>query len=205
MKPHVAMIAAATVIVFAFPTRAVAADAQSGGTRCQVLVKSPADDGEASLLCGPDDDCQIVKVNKDGVKKIIKLAGGELADLGDKLDKATQLKLLDARIGNLKAVAQLKTDLAIRRLEAKKLELSGRPDAEVLAKKKEMNALKARIADAELDYEQKVKQLAPDGMAELYLLDLDDETTLLDMTLGLPPGSHRKIIKRLRIDADEAE
>lgn len=195
MNPYLAVIVAALVVVFAAPVRAAEACDQVCEMKCKTLVKCSEDDDEC---------CRVIQINKDGEKKVIKLQGG-LLDTGDELDTETHLKLLDARIAYVKATGQLRTDLAVKRAEAKKLELTKKPDAEVVAKKKEINALKARLADHNLDYEQTVKKLVPEGMHQLYMLGIDDDASLLDLTFGLPVGSHRSIIKCIQSEDDDDE
>ena len=189
------LVTAAAVLAFALADPARAAETGEQTAKAQTKVK---------VQClGEDEGCKVIKINKGGEKKVIKLSGDGLLKLDNDLDTATRLKLLDAKISHLKATGPVKTDLAIKRLEAEKLDLSGRPDAEVLARKKEVNALKAKLEDMKLDYEQQVKKLAPEGMAELYLLDLDDAGALLDMSLGLPGMGGKSIIKCIDIDEDE--
>ncbi len=203
MKSYIAATAVALAVVLTIPLHAAEPIAETSKAECKMLVISSEGDSELDNL-GCEKDCQVIKVNEGGKTEVIKLKGDELLGLDD-LDAETHLKLLDARIGYLRATAQLKTDVAVKRLEVKKLELAKKPDAEVVARKKEINALKARLADAELDYEQTVKKLAPKGMAELYLLSIGDGTSLLDLDICLPEGGQKRIIKRIKLNADDEE
>jgi hypothetical protein len=193
--------ALAAVLALAAPAQAVESCDEACQVKCRTVVVNAGDDEKLVAL----DECEggkVITISEDGKKKVIKLKGGKLLDVDEKLDTDIRLKLLDARIAHLKATGQLKTDLAVKRVEAEKLELAKKPDAEITAKKKEINALKARLADAKLDYEQTVKKLVPEDMYELYMLGIGDETDLLELSLGLPAGLGKRIIKRIELRDD---
>jgi hypothetical protein len=193
------VLAAVLAVVLAAPAQA----AETEKTVRKTVVVTTGDD-ENCVALGERGDCKVITIGKDGEKKVVRLKGGQLLDLDAKLDTAARLKLLDAKITQLKTTGQLKTDLAIKRIEAEKLELAGKPDAEVVAKKKEINALKAKLADARLDYEQAVKKLVPEDMADLYTLGVDD-SDLLEFSLGLPAGLGKRIIKRIELRDDDED
>lgn len=50
-----------------------------------------------------------------------------------------------------------------------------------------------------------MKRLVPEDIADRYLLDIGDETDGLDLTLGLPAGATKKIIKRIQVQTDDDE
>jgi len=195
----VAVLAAVLSGVLAAPAQT----AETGGRveRKTVVVTAGGDEDLAAQ--GGAECCKVVTISEDGKKKVTRLKGGQLLEGYAELDTAARLKLLDARIAHLKATGQLKTDLAVKRVEVEKLELAAKPDAEVVAKKKEMNALKAELADAKLDYEQTVKKLVPEDMYELYMLGDGDETGLLELNLGLPLSGEKRIIKHIELRDDE--
>jgi hypothetical protein len=198
VRYYAAVLAVALACVAAAPAQA----AETEKTVRKTVVVTTGDE-ENCVALGESGDCKVITIGKDGEKRVVRLKGGQLLDLDAKVDTAARLKLLDARITQLKTTGQLKTDLAIKRIEVEKLELSGKPDAEVVAKKKEMNALKARLADAKLDYEQTVKKLVPEDMYELYMIGDGDETDLLELSLGLPAGLGKRIIKRIELRGDD--
>jgi len=200
VKYHVPLLAVVLAFVLAAPAQA----AETEKTVRKTVVLAAGDD-ENCVALGESGDCKVITIGKDGEKKVIRLKGGQLFDFDAKLDTAARLKLLDAKITQLKTTGQLKTDLAIKRIEAEKLELAGKPDADVVAKKKEVNALKTKLADARLDYEQTVKKLVPEEMYDLYMLGLGDEDGLLELNLGLPVGGEKRIIKRIVLDEDDGE
>jgi hypothetical protein len=194
--------AAVLAVVLAFVLAVPAQAAETEKTVRRTVVVTTGDD-ENCVALGESGDCKVITISKDGDKKVVRLKGGQLLDGYAKLDTADRLKLLDAKITHLKATGQLKTDLAVKRVEVEKLELAGKPDADVVAKKKEINALKARLADAKLDYEQTVKKLVPEDMYDLYMLGLGDEADLFEMSLGLPVGAEKRIIKRIELRGDD--
>jgi hypothetical protein len=196
----VAVLTAALVV----PAQAAETCGDVCKTKCKKVVIKTGDDDNLVTL-SESDDGKLVTINEDGKKRVLKLKDGKFLDLDDKLDTDTHLRLLDAKISYIKATGQLKTDLAVRRAEAEKLELAKKPDSDILAKKKEMNALKAKLDDARLDYEQAVKKLVPGEMAELYMLGLGDDTDMLSLSLGLPAGLGKRIIKRIQVQADDDE
>ena len=200
MTYHASILAVVLAVVLAAPAQA----AETEKTVRKTVVVTTGDD-ENCVALGERGDCKVITIGKDGEKKVVRLKGGQLLDLDAKLDTAARLKLLDAKITQLKTTGQLKTDLAIKRIEAEKLELAGKPDAEVVAKKKEINALKAKLADAKLDYEQTVKKLVPEDVYDLYMLGLGDEDGLLELNLGLPLGGEKRIIKHFELQADDDE
>jgi hypothetical protein len=202
VRYYVAALAA--VLALAVPAQAAEPGDETGEAKRVRLVINSGDDEEFVAL----DECgsgKFITISEDGKKKVIRLRGGKLLDVDDKLDTETYLRLLDARIAHLKATGRLKTDLAIKRVEVEKLELAKKPDAEIVAKKKAMNALKARLADARLDYEQAVKKLVPEEMCDLYMLGLGDETDLLELSLGLGTGLSKRIIKRIELHEGDEE
>ena len=199
MRYCVALLAVALAFVLAAPAQA--AEAGKKVERKTVVVTAGGD--EDLTAQGAGECCKVVTIGEDGKKKVIELKGGQLFNAYDKLDTAARLKLMDATIAHLKATGQLKTDLAVKRVEAEELELAGKPDADVVAKKKEINALKAQLADAKLDYEQTVRKLVPEDMYELYMLGDGDETGLLELNLGLPVGGEKRIIKRIEVHGDD--
>jgi hypothetical protein len=195
VRYYVAMLAA--VLAFATPVQA----AEAGKVKCRTVVVNAGDDEKLVAL----DECEgakVITISKGGEKKVIKLKDGKLLDVDDKLDTDTHLSLLDAKIAYIKATGQLKTDLAVKRVEVEKLELAKKPDSDIVAKKKEINALKAKLADARLDYEQTVKKLVPEDAYELYMLGLGDEADPLELSLGLPAGLGKRIIKRIELRDD---
>ena len=201
MRYYAAALAAVLAVALAVPAQAAECCDEACNVKCKTLVLKAGDDGKLVTL----DECdgaKVITIKKDGEKKVIKLKDGQLFDVDDKLDTKTRLKLLDTRIAHLNATGRLKTDLAVKRLEAEKLELAKKPDAEILAKKKEINALKAQLEDAKLEYEQKVNKLVPEGDYEWYILGSGCDTDLLEMTLGLPPGLGKRIIKRIELRDD---
>jgi len=199
-------VALAVVLAVALVAPAQAAEpcAQTCETKCRkVIVKTGDDENLVTLSEG--EGGKLITINEDGKKRIIKLKDGKLLDFDGKLDADTHIKLVDAKIAYIKATGGIRTDLAAKRAEAEKLELAKKPDSDITAKKKEMNALKARLADARLDYEQAVKKLVPEDMADLYLLDIGDGTDVLGLSLGLPAGTGKKIIKRIQVQTDDDE
>lgn len=160
MRCYVAVLAVVLAVVLATPAQAVEPCDEACEVKCKTVVVKAGDD-ESLVALSEGEGGKVITISKDGEKKVIKLKGGQLLDVDAKLDTASRLKLMDAKIAHLKATGQLKTDLAVKRVEVEKLELAKKPDAEITAKKKEINALKARLADAKLDYEQKVKKLVP--------------------------------------------
>jgi hypothetical protein len=193
--------ALAAVLALAAPIQAAEVCDEACKVKCKTVVIKAGDD-ENLVTLSEGDDGKLVTICEDGKKKVIKLKGGKLLDVDDKLDTDAHLSLLDAKIAYIKATGSLKTDLAVKRAEAEKLELASKPEAEVVAKKKEINALKARLADARLDYEQAVKKLVPEDLADLYMLGLGDDTDMLSLSLGLPAGVGKKIIKRIELRDD---
>ena len=191
-------------VVLVMPAQAAETCGDVCKTKCKTVVINAGDD-ENLVTLSEGDDGKLVTISEDGKKRVLKLKDGKLLDLDDKLDSDARLKLLDAKIAYIKATGQVKTDLAVKRAEAEKLELAKKPDSDVVAKKKEINALKAKLADAGLDYEQAVKKLVPEEMVDLYMLGLGDETDVLGLSLGLPAGVGKKIIKRIRVLADDDE
>jgi hypothetical protein len=201
VRYYAAVLAVVLAVVLAAPAQAAEPCDETGKTKCRtVVVKAEGDDNLVALSAG--EGGKVVVIRKNGEKEVIRLKDGQLLDGYADLDTAARLGLLDAKITHLKATGSIKTDLAVKRVEVEKLELAGKPDAEITAKKKEINALKARLADARLDYEQTVKKLVPDGMAELYMLGLGDETDLLELNLGMPAGGEKRIIKRIELRDD---
>jgi len=194
---HAAILAVVLAVVLAAPAQA----AETEKTVRKTVVVTTGDE-ENCVALGERGDCKVITIGRDGEKKVVRLKGGQLLDGYAELDTAARFRLLDAKITHLKATGQLKTDLAIKRIEAEKLELAGKPDAEVVAKKKEINALKAKLADAKLDYEQTVKKLVPEDVYDLYMLGLGDEDGLLELNLGLPLGGEKRIIKRIELRDD---
>ena len=201
MRYYAAVLAVILAGVLAAPAQAAEPCEETGKAKCKTVVVKAGDE-ENLVALSEGDGGKVVVIKKDGEKKVIRLKDGQLLDGYADLDTTARLKLLDAKITHLKATGQIKTDLAVKRVEVEKLELAGKPDAEITAKKKEINALKARLADAKLDYEQTVKKLVPDDMAELYVLGLGDETDLLELNLGLPAGGEKRIIKRIELRDD---
>ena len=187
----------------ALPAKAAEPCAEKCKTECRTVVIKAGDD-DLVTLC-EDDGGKVVTITEDGKQKILRIKDGKLLEGYDKLDADTRLKLLDAKIAYLKATGQLKTDLAVKRAEAEKLELARNPDADIVAKKKEISTLKATLADARLDYEQAVKKLVPEDMADLYMLGLGDDPDVLGLSLGLPAGPGKRIIKRIEVQADDDE
>jgi len=199
VKYYVAMLAA--VLAIATPVQAAEPCDEACKVKCRTVVVNAGDDENLVAL----DECEgakVITISKGGEKKVIKLKDGKLLDLDDKLDTDTHLSLLDAKIAYIKATGHIKTDLAVRRAEAEKLELAKKPDSDIVAKKKEINALEARLADARLDYEQVVKKLVPEDAYELYMLGLGDEADLLELSLGLPAGQGKRMIKRIELRDD---
>jgi hypothetical protein len=190
-------------VALAVPAQAAEPGGDAGKTQHKTIVVKAGDD-ENLVTLSEGEGGKVIAISEDGKKRILKLKDGKLLDLDDKLDTDTHVKLLDAKIAYIKATGQLKTDLAVKRAEAEKLELAKKPDDDVLAKKKEINALKTRLADARLDYEQAVKKLVPEDMAELYMLGTGD-SDLLELNLGLPAGLGKRIIKRIELQADDDE
>jgi len=200
MRYYVAALA--VVLVLAVPAQAAECCDDAGNAKCKTLVIKAGDD-EKCVVLDEGEGGKVLTISEDGKKKVIKLKGGQLLDVDEKLDTEVRLKLLDAKIANLKATGQLKTDLAVKRAEVEKLELAKKPDSDVVAKKKEINALKTRLHDARLDYEQAVKKLVPEDMYELYILGMGDEIDMLELSLGLPVGGEKRI--ELRDDAEESD
>ncbi len=191
-------------VAFAVPGQAAETDRDAGKMQYKTIIVNTGDD-ENLVTLTKGDDGKLITISEDGKKRVLKLKDGKFLDLDDKLDTDDHLKLLDAKIAYLKATGSLKTDLAVRRVEVEKLELAKKPDSDVVAKKKEVNALKARLADARLDYEQAVKKLVPEEMADLYMLGLGDDTDMLALSLGLPGGFGRRIIKRIELRDDSED
>jgi hypothetical protein len=202
VKYYAAVLAVVLAVVLATPAQAAEPCDEVGEVKCKTMVIKTGDD-ENLVALTEGAGGKVIVIKKDGEKKVIKLKDGQLLDVDDKLDADTRLKLLDAKIAHLKATGQLKTDLAVKRVEAEKLELTKKPDVQITAKKKEINALKARMADAKLDYEQKVKKLVPEDMVDLYMLGLGDDPGLLELSLGLGTGLSKSIIKRIELIDDE--
>jgi len=205
VRYHAAALAAILAVALAVPAQAAECCDQACNVTCKTLVLKAEDDGKLVTL----DECdgaKVITIKKDGEKKVIKLKDGQVFDVDDKLDAGTRLKLLDAKIALLRATGQLKTDLAIKRAEVEILELAKKPDAEILAKKKEINALKAQLEDAKLEHEQTVKKLVPEGDYEWYILGSGCDTDLLEMTLGLPLGLGKRIKRiELRDDGEDSD
>jgi hypothetical protein len=202
VRYYVAALAVVLGVALVVPAQAAKASDEPGKMKCKtVVIKAGDDDNLVTVSEGKGG--KVIAINEDGKKRVLKLKDGKLLDFDDALDTDAHLKLLDAKIAFLKATGQLKTDLAIKRVEVEKLELARKPDSDIVARKKELNALKARLADARLDYEQAVRKLVPEDMADLYMLGLGDETDVL--SLGLPAGMGNKIIKRIQVLADDDE
>ncbi|MBM3330792.1 hypothetical protein FJY68_02935 [candidate division WOR-3 bacterium] len=199
MRYYAAMLGA--VLALTTPVQAGEACDEACKVKCKTVVIKTGDD-ENLVTLSEGDDGKLVTICEDGKNKVIRLKGGKLLDVDDKLDTDAHLSLLDAKIAYIKATGSLKTDLAVKRAEAEKLELAKKPESDVTAKKKEINALKARLADARLDYEQAVKKLVPEDLADLYMLGLGDDTDMLSLSLGLPAGVGKKIIKRIELRDD---
>ncbi len=197
-------VALAAALVLALPAKAAEPCDEKGKTECKKVIIKAGGDGNLVTL-GRGEGGNVIVISEDGKKKVIKLKDGQLLDGYDKLDADTQLKLLDTKIAYLRATGQLKTDLAIMRAEAEKLGLAKKPEAEITAKKKEISELKARLEHARQDYEQSVKKLVPEDMADLYMLGLGDETDVLGLSLGLPAGLGKKIIRRIEVQTDNDE
>ncbi len=204
VRYYAAALAVVLAVALVVPARAAEPRDEACQVKCKTMVIKAGDD-ENLVTLTEGDGGQVVVVKKDGEKKVIKLKDGKLLDLDEKLDTETQLKLLDAKIAYLRATGQIKADLAVRRAEAEKLELAKKPDSDIVAKKKEINALKAKLADARLDYEQSVKKLVPEDLADLYTLNLGDDADVLGLSLGLPAGLGKRIVKRIEVQADDVE
>jgi hypothetical protein len=206
VRYYAAVLAVVLVVALVAPAQAAEASAKPSKTKCKTIIVNAGDD-ENLVTLSEGDGGKLITINEDGKKRIIKLKDGKLLDFDDKLDTDTHIKLLDAKIAYIKATGQLKADLAVKRVEAEKLGLAKKPDAEITAKKKEINALKARLADAKLDYEQKVKKLVPEDMVDMYMLGLGGESGLLELNLGLGSEMSKRIIKRIELidDGDEEE
>jgi hypothetical protein len=202
VRYYAAVLAVVLAVVLAAPAQAAESCDEACKAKCKTVVVKAGDD-ENLVALSEGEGGKVVVIKKDGEKKVIRLKDGQLLDGYADLDTAARLKLLDAKITHLKATGQLKTDLAVKRVEAEKLELAGKPDAGIFAKQKEINAIKAQLADAELDYEQTVKKLVPEDMYELYMLGIGDETGLLDLDLGLPVGGQKRVIKRVEVHGDD--
>jgi len=202
VRYYAAVLAVVLAAMLATPAQAAETTDEACEVKCKtVMVKAGDDENLVTLSEG--EGGKVVIVKKDGEKKVIKLKDGKLLDVDGKLDTETRLKLMDAKIAHLKATGQLKTDLAIKRVEAEKLDLAKKPDAEIAAKKKEIKALKDRLADAKLGYERKVKKLVPEDMVELYMLGLGDEPGLLELNLGMAAGGEKRIIKRIEVRCED--
>ena len=204
MKYYAAVLAVVLAALLATPAQAAEPCDEACEVKCKTMVIKAGDDEDLVTL-SEGEGGKFIVIKKDGEKKVIKLKDGKLLDVDGKLDTDTRLELMDAKIAHLKATGQLKTDLAVRRVEAEKLELAKKPDAQITAKKKEINALKARMADAKLDYEQKVKKLVPEDMVDLYMLGLGDESGLIELNLGLGSDLSKSIIKRIELIDDGLE
>jgi len=204
VRYYAAVLAVVLAVVLVTSAQAAEPGDEACNVKCKTVVLKAGDD-ENLVALSEGVGGKVIVIKKDGEKKVIKLKGGQRLDVDAKLDTAARLKLMDAKIAHLKATGQLKTNLAIKRVEVEKLELGRKPDAEITAKKKEINALKARLADAKLDYELRVKKLVPEDMVDLYMLGLGDETGLLELSLGLGTGLSKRIIKRIEIIDDGLE
>ncbi len=200
MRLYAVIAAVVATVVFAVP-----AQADEGR---KVTCITVGDDSELELLGEEGDGCCIIKMNEDGEHKVIKLKGSGLLGLDDDLDAETRGKLIDENIRLVRATGQLKTDLAVKRLELEKLELAENPNPDlVAAKKKEINGLEAQLKDKRLDYEAAARKLLPDDMEELYLLGLGlgADDMLFDLSLGLPAGEGRRMIKCIKMKDDEED
>jgi hypothetical protein len=201
VRYYAVALAVVLAAVLATPAQAAECCDETCKVTCRTVVVNAGDDEGLVAL----DECEggkVITISEDGKKKVIKLKDGKLLDVDEKLDADTRIKLLDAKIAHLKATGQLKTNLAIMRAEAEKLGLARKPDAEIAAKKKEADALKARLEHARQNYRQAVKKLVPEDMYELYMLGIGDEAGLLELDLNLPAGSEKRIIKRIELRDD---
>ena len=201
MRYYAAALAVVLAVAMVVPAQAAEPCDEACKVKCKTVVIKAGDD-ENLVTLSEGDDGKLVTICEDGKSKVIKLKGGKLLDVDDKLDTDAHLSLLDAKIAYIKATGQIKTDLAVKRAEAEKLELAKKPDSDIVAMKKEINALKTRLTNARLDYEQAVKKLVPEDLADLYLLGLGDDTDMLSLSLGLPAGVGKKIIKRIELRDD---
>jgi hypothetical protein len=166
----------------------VCVDGDEGcGNKCIIKVqKGDEEDKVIQVMAGEDEDepC-IIKIKEgDAEPKVIKLKGKGLSLLGQGIDAETRAKVIDERIKHIRATSQLKADLAVRKLELRKLMLADEPDdAKVTAKRKEINALKTKLEDLKLDHELAVKKVLPEDAKDLMMLDM---LGLPGMCLGLP-------------------
>ena len=200
MRLYQVLMVALAAMVIAVPARA--------GECCEVKCTPLGDCADCGLLAGEGDECCIIRMTEDGEQKVIKLKGPGLLGLDDKLDAPTRLALLDENIRHIRATGQLRTDLAVKRLELEKLELAGTPDPGlVAARKKEVGALESQLKARKLDYEAAARKLLPDDVEDLYLLGLGlaGDDVLMDLTLGLPAGIGRRIIRCIKTGDDEEE
>ena len=205
MKTWFAVLTVILAVAFLAPVRADETCGKTCKIKCKASVTSETGDDELLTLCSGDEGCKLIKISKDGKQQVIKLKDGKLLDFDDELDTEAHLKLLDAKIAYLKGSGQLRNDLAIKRVELRKIELAEKPDAEMTAKKKELNALEAKLKDKKLDYELAVKKLVPEGMHEFYMLDAGDDTSLLDLFIGLQSDPDKRVVKRIIINEDDEE
>lgn len=154
-----------------------------------MIVKVQEGDGEAEviqLMAGEgEDEPMIIKVKEgDAEPKVIKLKGKGLSLLGEGIDAETRAKVIDERIKHIRATSQLKADLAVRKLELRKLKLADKPDDDkVTAKRKEISRLEHELQEKQLDHELAVKKVLPEDAKDLMMLDM---LGLPGMYLGLP-------------------
>ena len=165
----------------------VSVDEDEGcGQKCIIKVQKGDDDEKLiQVMAGEgEDEPMIIKVKEgDGEPRVVKLQGKDLSMLGEGIDAETRGKVIDERIKHIRATSQLKADLAVKRLELRKLRLADKPnDDKVTAKRKEISGLEHKLQEKTLDHELAVKKLLPEGASSLMLLD---DLCLPGMCLGL--------------------
>ena len=150
-------------------------------------------------------DChELLEAEGDGVKKVIRLKSphGMYSDI----EPETRIKLLDEKIRYLKATSKHELELNVAKCELEKLKLAEK-DAEVTAVKKRIVDIKAELEKKELEYEQAVQELLPEGMDEMFLFGLDLEEMLedIDIDIDVSEDGEHKTMKVIKVKVDEEE
>jgi Spy/CpxP family protein refolding chaperone len=97
-------------------------------------------------------------------------------------------KLFDLRQKFLDDTASLRKDMVVKRAELRALWRSEKPDQkQILAKLKEIDAVKAKLLEKWVPYRLAVKQILPKRPEQQKQLSLEDESPILGNVLAMQP------------------
>lgn len=191
---RVLSVLAAATLLFGLAGNAQAEDRE---VRAKTVMLDCQEDGEMILICrtgGDAEDCRLITLDADaGPDKVVEIRAPGDCLLDDDVDSAVRSRLLDERIGYLKTTGQLRTDLAIARLELQKLLLAGSEADRVVeeAKRREVAALRATLEERRQAHREALDRFLP-GEGRMLML-LDDDMDLLGTGLDPSPGETKVI------------